>query len=178
MSEVKSLDSYPSIKKDKNAKSLSYFFTTNKSFINTEILDIMQDSVVKEKTNIRVSLHSSPDNLFHNMIIAQGDFTYNKPHKHVNKAETYHILYGEQLVVIFNDDGTISDKFLMSKEENMIYRFEKGIFHMTIPLTPCCIFHESKIGPFVREGDSIFASWAPNENESQQFISNLLKGIK
>jgi len=156
---------YPYINEDKSAKSLSFSFTDDLAFINNDILNELKRVVLEEDKNVRVSLHSSPENSLHNMIIAQSSKTYNRPHKHKNKAETYHILYGEQIVLIFDDSGNVREKFMMSKEENMIYRFEKNTFHMTIPTTPCVIFHESKIGPFVRKGDSIWADWAPKIND-------------
>ena len=168
---------YSFIKEDKNAKSLSFHFTKELAFINNDILNELKNIVTNEKKNARISLHTSAQNSLHDMIIAQGDYTYNRPHKHLNKAETYHILYGKQIVIIFTEEGIIEEKFIMSKDENMIYRFEKNTYHMTIPISKCCIFHETKIGPFIREGDSLFADWSPDVTNNEE-IKSYLKKVK
>ena len=48
---------------------------------------------------------------------------------------------------------------------------------MTIPITNIVIFHESKPGPFIRSGDSVYPEWAPTgkkKEESEQFIRSVL----
>lgn len=167
---------FPEINEDKCAKSKSYNFKTAQSFINKAILDDLIELGSIEKTNARISLHSSNDNLLHNMIIMQQKGTYNRPHKHIQKAEAYHLIYGEQIILIFDHQGNIIDKCHMSLQDNILYRFEKDLFHMSIPLSDIVIFHESKIGPFIRTGDSVYADWAPafdNTNKIDQFIKSL-----
>ncbi len=174
---MKYFKKYSFIEEDKNAKSLSFFFKNELAYINNNILEELKSIVLKENKNVRISLHTSSQNTMHNMIISQGDYTYNRPHKHINKAETYHILYGEQIVIIFDNNGNVIDKVCMSKDENMIYRFEKDTYHMTIPITKCCVFHESKIGPFVRKRDSILASWSPSDNNPKE-VKTFLDKLK
>jgi hypothetical protein len=56
----------------------------------------------------------------------------------------------------------------MSLENNILYRFKKNYFHTSIAISDHVIFHESKIGPFIREGDSIFADWAPENEKAEE----------
>lgn len=156
---------FPDITEDPNAKSLSYNFSGKCSFINKEIISELERIGKDAHLNARISLHASGDNALHNMIIMQRKGTYNCPHKHLDKAEAYHLILGEQMVFIFDESGTVVDQCRMSKDENMIYRFEKNMFHMSVPLSEVVIFHESKIGPFIREGDSLFAPWAPQADD-------------
>ena len=167
---------FPDINEDISAQSKSYHFKTSLSFINKAILNELIELGNKEKTNARISMHSSSDNLLHNMIIMQQKGTYNRPHKHPQKAEAYHLIYGEEIIIIFNSQGDVIDKCFMSLQNHIIYRFEKDLFHMSIPISDMVIFHESKIGPFVRKGDSVFPDWAPavdKTNEIDWFIKNI-----
>jgi len=163
----------PNINEDKNAKSKSFNFKTDLASLTQDILKQLIELGQKEKQNARISLHTSSDNILHNMVIMQLKGTYNRPHKHVNKAEAYHLIFGEQMIIIFDDKGSIKDKCKMSMDGNILYRFEKNLFHMSIPLSDIVVFHESKIGPFVRDGDSIFPDWAPQTPDIDTFIKSV-----
>lgn len=153
------------INEDENAKSKSFNFKTEIAFLDQNILKQLIEFGQKEKQNARISLHTSAENALHNMIIMQLKGTYNRPHKHAHKAEAYHLIHGEQKVIIFNDEGEIKESCRMSAGDRFIYRFEKNLFHMSIPLSDIVVFHESKTGPFVRQGDSVFPFWAPKTDE-------------
>tara|TARA_B100001964_G_C14000453_1_gene494749 strand:- start:456 stop:809 length:354 start_codon:yes stop_codon:yes gene_type:complete len=112
------------------------------------------------------------------MIILQHKGTYVRPHMHLAKTETYQLIEGEHLVVVFDEKGNVIDSCNMSLEDNFLYRFEKNQFHTSIPKSDFVIFHESKIGPFIREGDSIFADWAPvteDVEEVKKFTNKLVE---
>lgn len=169
---------FPFIKQDKNAKSLSFFCTNPISRFDEEILKELIKIGKCKNENCRISLHSAPESTLHNMIILHHKNTYNRPHYHKTKAETYHLIEGSQTVFIFDQNGRVIDRCAMSLGGVFMYRFEAGYFHMSIPTSDHVIFHETKIGPFVREGDSIYADWAPSTIEteaSNAFIANLLQ---
>ncbi|MDR4509096.1 MAG: WbuC family cupin fold metalloprotein [Candidatus Brocadiaceae bacterium] len=164
------------IREDTNAKSLSFFCTGKVSFLDHKMLDRVKKIAFKRKENLRISLHTSPDDALHNMIILQHKGTYNKPHCHKKKAETYHIIEGRQTVFVFDEEGGIIDYCEMSKEGVFLYRFAEGYYHMSVPTSEYVIFHESKIGPFVRQGDSIFARWAPSGKSADE-VNEYLESI-
>jgi cupin fold WbuC family metalloprotein len=169
---------YPFIVQDKNARSLSFFCKREVVSLSRDVMNELKKIASEENKDIRVSMHQSPSSDLHNMIILQHKGTYVRPHKHLIKAEAYQLIEGTQSVLIFDEAGNVIDKCHMSLEGNFLYRFEKNYYHMSIPTSDFVIFHESKIGPFVREGDSIFAPWAPsgdNKESIKIFMDNLLR---
>lgn len=170
------------VKQDKNAKSLSYFCTKNLVLIKRDIIkQLVEESNRNGACDIRISLHKSPAKDFHNMIILQRKGNYYRPHKHENKVEAYQMIEGKMAIFIFDGSGNIINSHVLSPETNFIYRIGANKFHVTIPLTDFVIFHESKIGPFIREGDSIFADWTPDgsdPNEARKYFDLLLSKIK
>ena len=83
--------------RDKNAKSISYFSVTTPVTINKkDIEELKQKSKENNNSNIRLCLHSNPDETLHDMIILEyQDKKCRKPHKHLTKDETLHIIEGE-----------------------------------------------------------------------------------
>ena len=152
---------YPFIVQDKNAKSLSFFCKKDIVALSRDIIDELKRVASVKCADVRISMHQSPDSDLHNMIILQHKGIYVRPHRHITKSETYQLIEGEHLVAVFDELGNVIDSCNMSLEGNFLYRFEKNQFHTSIPISDFVIFHESKIGPFIREGDSLFADWAP-----------------
>ncbi len=170
------LSDYPFIKQDPKAKSLSFFCEGDISYLDHRILNGLKEMAAAERTNLRISLHASPNDTLHNMIILQYRGTYNRPHYHENKAETYHLIEGTQTVYVFDADGAVIDRCDMAVDNVFLFRFEAGYNHMSIPTSDLVIFNESKIGPFVRKRDSRFASWAP-DGQSPQEVADYLKTL-
>ncbi|TVM04135.1 MAG: hypothetical protein CV087_01695 [Candidatus Brocadia sp. WS118] len=168
---------YPFIAQDKHAKSLSFFCKDEVVSLTKDIMNELKKIARSEKRDVRISMHQSPASDLHNMIILQQKGAYVRPHKHLIKAEAYQLIEGTQAVFIFDETGQVIRRCDMSLERNFLCRFEKNHYHMSIPTSDLVIFHESKIGPFIREGDSIFAPWAPsgdNKESVKMFMDNLL----
>ena len=62
------------------------------------------------------------------------------------------------ICLLFNNKGGIIKKTLIKK--NNILRTPINTFHTMIPTSKYVIYHESKIGPFLKKRDSIFPEWA------------------
>ena len=106
------------------------------------------------------------------MIIAMKNNTYVYPHKHT-KSESYHIIDGKMLLVYFKNNGEIDRFVKLSVEDTLIARVDPGQYHGIIVLSKYAIFHETRIGPFERENDSMFASWI--EDDREQYMINIEK---
>jgi len=168
---------YIDIVEDCHAKSRSYFFKKNITVINKEILSELVRIGKEEKESVRLSMHSSPEDDFHNMVIIQVKGHYVPPHVHMEKAESYHIIEGEMAVFLFDEQGKVIDKYILTDKNNFICRINKGIYHMMVPLSDYVIFHESTKGPFIRASEGVFVEWAPGRNEyekAESFINSLL----
>mgnify|MGYP001180350393 CR=1 FL=1 len=170
--------SFPFIREDKTAKSLSFFCESGIRQVSYDVIRELKGIAKKEKTNVRILLHPSPDSELHSMVILQLSGTYNRPHYHKNKSETHHLIEGSQRIFLFDDKGSVIERCDMSMDSIMVYRFEKGYYHMSVPTSELVIVHESRKGPFVSGGDSIFAEWAPvkeDVEEVKKFTSKLVE---
>ena len=128
------------------------------------------------KTNrrkrIRICAHQSPSNLVHDMIIVHFNDTYVRPHKHLNKDETFHLIKGELDVKIEN----IINMGECKSGKTFFYRLSKSKFHTVIPKSDVVVFHETTKGPF-HQNETEFPKWAPDEKNSEKaknYINNLI----
>ena len=122
-----------------------------------------------------MNLHSNSEDEFHNMLIFQWKGTYIRPHKHLYKPETCHMLEGKQQQILLGDNGEVIDRANLSTNENIIYRIQSNTYHTAFILSDYVLFHESKPGPFLFDEDSIFPRWAPNSNQKEidTFMNNI-----
>ena len=59
--------------------------------------------------------------------------------------------------ILFKDNGKIKKIYKLVKDD--IFRTPLNTYHTMVPLTKFVIYHESKIGPFLKKNDSIFPKW-------------------
>jgi len=131
--------------------------------------------------NIRLCLHAGPTDLFHSMVILESAGRYYRPHRHREKGECFHIIKGRMAVFAFDDAGAITDACALEPQNVFMYRVRMGMYHAVMPLSPTVIYHESKLGPFLGEKDSIFASWSPDgedEEEASRYSRSLLRALE
>ena len=141
---------------------------THISSADIEILISMARCTKRER--IRICAHSSPDHPVHDMLIVHFHNTYVRPHKHLNRDETFHVIQGKFKIIIFNDDGTINKFFDMSEYGSgkyFFFRMSNSYYHTVIPLTNTVVFHETTQGPFSSE-DTIFPDWAPDGSSEEK----------
>lgn len=124
--------------------------------------------LLAQKNNDRkctMCLHNDIRSHTHEMVNVYPKGTYVRPHSHPFKSETKIMIEGKLQVYIFDDDGTIIDKFVMDRDGIFTYRMDKGVIHTNIPLTDV-VFHEVTEGPFVGKDDSVFPKWAPEVGDT------------
>lgn len=145
---------------DENAKSLSYFARTpSVSLSKKMITDLKEKSISKGCVNVRLCLHRNPDENLHDMIILQyRNQTCKKPHKHLNKNETLHVIEGDLTSLIFHEDGELVKEVFLTPEDNLLYRIQPGLYHTCIPRTNLTIYRETKQGPFEPQ-DNVLPEW-------------------
>ena len=126
----------------------------------------------------RYCLHHDNEDQVHEMIIAFCRDSYVRPHKHLQKTESFHVIEGELVVVFFDDNGNQVDRLKMGTKQQggpFIYRLACDMWHTVIALTDSVIIHETTCGPFIKE-ESIFPIWAPEDGDEEgikKFISAL-----
>ncbi len=157
-------------------------------FIKNDIVKI-SESVIREMKHkaaqnhsgkIRYCLHESEEASMQEMLFVVPDFGYARPHMHKEVAESHVIIDGEGYCLLFTSDGDIMECFKVSRNDNFIYRIQKGIFHMVMPVAKQIVIYEVREGRF-DNSTNIFPEWAPRENEEyqvKQYKNNLLKWIQ
>ncbi len=128
-----------------------------------ETLKKLADANPRER--VRLCAHHSENDLVHEMIIVHKAGIYVRPHKHLGKSESFHVIEGEADVVFFDEGGNIVDVVKMGAScagRHFYYRLDEPLYHTLVIRSEHFVFHEVTRGPFDRS-ESVFPSWAPEE---------------
>lgn len=146
------------------------------------ISDLKKRAQDNDSKKITFCLHKCHEDKVHEMINVYPKDLYIRPHKHPSKTETKHVIEGKMLMIMYDDNGEVNEKFVLS-EKNLgkcfTYRIEKNYYHSIIPITDVVVFHEIINGPYLGINDSIFPEWAPDNNDIKgikEFISKVVAG--
>lgn len=124
-------------------------------------------AAMNERRRMRLCAHDGPDNALHEMIVALASDAYVRPHKHLNKAESFHVIQGRADIYLFSDDGSTQRRIELGDYASglcFFYRLSQPIYHTLHVISATFLFHETTNGPF-RQGDAQFAPWAPEESD-------------
>lgn len=157
------------VRLDHGARSLAYFCLKSPVRVDKELLEQLKGIAVGlEGRNLRLCLHDSPGATFHEMIILEKRDKYYRPHKHLAKGESYHLIEGSLAAFVFDTRGGVVDACLLEAQGTFLYRVGANMFHSVMPLTDLVVYHESKPGPFEGESDSIYPDWAPDGSDGEE----------
>lgn len=153
---------------------------TNEDFVcitNKDLFELKQLSDQNIRQRVRFCAHKDPGNLLHEMLIVHTKECYVRPHFHIDKPESLHVVEGQADLIIFDKSGKITNVLNLSNVFNkgfFYYRIKENTIHMLIIKSDYFIFHESTKGPFKRENTK-FPSWAPKGDliSDNSFIRNL-----
>lgn len=147
-------------------------------------VDVQDIELLKEKAKhnqrkrIRLCTHKDVEDKLHEMLIVHTKETYVRPHKHLNKSESFHIIEGLVDVVIFDENGNVTEVIQMgdyASGRRFYYRISDAYYHTLLIRSDVLVFHETTNGPF-RRSETVFAPWAPEEKDSlakEKFIKQL-----
>jgi len=176
------LDDSESYWADEGERSIAYFCKRTPVGVDQKLLsELKKVASLHKGKSIRLCLHDSPTAPFHDMLIVKHRGKYYRPHKHLVKSETFHIIEGAIAYFVFDEDGGIVDNCILEKGGALLYRIGENINHTDIPLSDVVIVHESKPGPFTGRQELVFPTWAPEESDSagiESFTGKLLRLIK
>jgi cupin fold WbuC family metalloprotein len=117
----------------------------------------------------RLCTHPDPSSGLHEMLIVHHREAYVRPHKHYGKPESFHLIEGTALVVIFENDGQIRDVLEMAPYGHgklCYYRMPDEVFHSILITSEWLVFHETTAGPFDPSGTA-FPDWAPDGSDPE-----------
>ena len=122
-----------------------------------------------KKGRVRLCAHPDVSDLLHEMLILLDKDTYVRPHRHLNKVESFHIIEGEVDVVIFDENGAVKELVQMGEYHSgkkFYYRLSQALYHTVLIRSETVLYHETTNGPF-NKSDTLYAPWAPAEEGGQ-----------
>ena len=131
-------------------------------YIDKKKLDELKILAQKDPNKrARICLHKDDGEMIQEMIIAFCKDSYIRPHRHVDKSESYHIIEGRIEIIFYNDNGIEIDKVILSDkmdEHPFLFRVSNSAWHTVVPKSDFVIIHEVTKGPF-NKNSSEFADW-------------------
>ena len=152
--------------------------------ITDEIINETSDRAKRsERKRCNYNFHKSYSDPIQRFLNAVEPNSYLRPHKHEqpDKTEIFLSLKGRVLILEFDDNGGITDHFILDpREGKMGVEIPPRTWHSFIALQEGSVLYEIKEGPFVPGAGMIFAEWAPEEGTkaARQFNEKILKELK
>lgn len=143
-------------------------------------LDLLKTQAsANPRQRARLCAHRSPEDRLHEMLIVLTRHVYIRPHKHLGKMESFHVIEGSAQVVFFQESGAIDEVIELgdaASGRSFYFRIDDPRYHTQIITSEHLVFHETTNGPFNR-ADTVFAPWAPAENETEA-VQEYLDALK
>lgn len=131
-------------------------------------IEFLKERVTRtERKRIRLCAHKDVAEKLHEMFIVLTKETFIRPHKHLDKAESLHVIEGLADAVFFDDAGNIMEVIELgdyASGRQFYYRVAGPAYHTLVLHSDFLIFHESTQGPFVR-AQTMYAPWSPSEGD-------------
>jgi cupin fold WbuC family metalloprotein len=144
---------------------------------NRDMAFLRERALGNRRKRARLCAHGRIEDKLHEMFIIHAKDAYIRPHKHLGKSESVHIIEGSADVVVFDEAGGISENIALgeySSGHQFYYRMPDNYYHTLLIRSEWLIFHEITSGPFNRS-DTVFAAWAPEESAGDAAINAFLQ---
>ena len=131
----------------------------------SDIAELKQKAKQNPRKRIRICVHKDKKDQIHEMLIVHEKSCYVRPHKHLNKTESFHIIEGKADIILFHEDGVIDQVISMGDMASglkFFYRLPPACYHTLVIHSDVLVFHEITNGPF-RQEETALASWSPEE---------------
>ncbi len=151
------------------ARSTTFVCKEETVEVGEEELGLLKRAALQDPLRrARLCLHHDHNDKVQEMVIAFCQDSYVRPHRHVNKSESFHIIEGKLAIIFFDKEGHITRRVKMERCGNahaFLYRSSNNAWHAVVPLSEFVIIHETATGPYRKEGTE-FPSWAPSEDDA------------
>ena len=148
--------------------------------VSAGVIEILKNSArTNSKRRARFCAHPSAQADQHDMLIVSHRDTYVTPHRHLDKSESFTILEGTAVVLLFAEDGALEQREKMGAPASgrpFFYRMPPRQFHSLAIESELLVFLESAKGPF-RTDAMENATWAPGPSDAEngkRYIAGLL----
>ena len=161
-----------------------YYTTESSAKLYKEDISLFKEkSRNNERGKSRICTHESTENKLHEMFIVFRKGAYVRPHKHLDKLESFHVVEGSAYVVTFDEQGGITNLFEIGDYQsgkNFYCRMAGPAYHTLIIKSDYLAFHEATTGPF-RKSDTVHPAWSPEEGDKEgikKFMDKLEASVK
>lgn len=128
----------------------------------------------------RLCTHDAPEAGLHEMLIVHGQDAYIRPHRHLGKPESLHVMEGAATAVFFDETGAPNRWIRLGDGGARYYRIDNAVFHALLIESDWFVFHEVTVGPF-DPSRTEWAAWAPDgkdEAEAKRYSDRLREQAK
>lgn len=145
--------------------------------------DLRRRALLSPKRRARICAHQKTTDTVHEMLIAIARESYIRPHLHLHKSESFHVVSGELDLVLFDDQGVVTARHALGDSHSglpFFYRAEDVGYHTVLVRSDIAVIHETTRGPFVAK-DTEYAPWAPDELDHagvKRFLAALQADIR
>lgn len=150
---------------------------------NTLLDETTSKAKQSERLRMNHNFHETLDNPVNRLINAIEPGSYVRPHRHLTppKDEMFLLLRGKAWIVIFDDDGNITEKELIDPAGGVYGAdIKAGVWHTLIPLESGTVVYEAKAGPFTPLPAADLAPWSPipeDKEGARNYINTLLEEV-
>lgn len=131
----------------------------------------------------RICAHRSPSDPLHEMVIAVDRKSYIRPHRHLARTESFHVIAGAATVLLFGDDGSPRARLPLGDPGSgraFYFRLDRPLFHALLVESAAFLFHEIALGPFDPAGSQP-APWSPEDRDPEAgraFLADALRRLE
>lgn len=136
--------------------------------------DLLDETTAKAKINPRLRInynfHENLNDPLNRLINAMEPGTYLRPHRHCNpdKDESFLLLRGKVAFFIFDNDGNIKEKTILSPKDGVFGAdIKAGVWHGMLILESGSVVYEAKEGPYAPLCDENMAPWSPSAEDTE-----------
>ena len=119
----------------------------------SDIAELKQKAKQNPRRRIRICVHSDIRDSIHEMLIVHSFGQYIQPHINLVSAKSFVVLDGEMVVVLFNNEGEISNYVQLGESNGasaFLLRLDDPVFHTVVPISTTVTFLETVKGPHVQ----------------------------
>jgi len=131
-----------------------------------DLVSLKHFASLNQRNLARFCAHKNISDPVHEMFIFHKKGHYVRPHKHLSKAESFHLIEGEADILIFDEQGNVRKVLNLGSYASgkcFFYRIPESCYHTQI-FKQDTIFHEVSKGPF-EKSKTVFPDWTPEESE-------------
>jgi cupin fold WbuC family metalloprotein len=133
----------------------------------SEIEFLKQKVHATEGKRVRLCAHKRNEDTLHETFVVYAKGTYLRPSEHVNTGQSFHVVEGLADVVLFDEQGKITDVIPMgdySSGRRFYCRISESAYHTLLIESDVLVIHKTTHGPS-QKSDAILAPWAPEESD-------------